>query len=52
MNEPNTKQNNTPEKEPAPARQPEQIRRHNPRLVFNDPDKFFFDLLMEQNEQQ
>ena len=25
--------------------------RRNPRLVFNDPDKFFTDLLMEQQEQ-
>ncbi len=43
-------QSRTPE--PAQETKPEQIRRHNPRLVFNDPDKFFFDLLMEQNEQQ
>ena len=26
--------------------------RYNPRLVFADPDTFFDDLLMEQNEQQ
>lgn len=24
---------------------------HNPRLVFNDPESFFNDLLMEQQEQ-
>ena len=26
-------------------------RRYNPRLVFADPDEFFSDLLMEQEEQ-
>lgn len=25
--------------------------RQNPRLVYNDPDRFFRDLLMEQQEQ-
>ncbi len=25
--------------------------RQNPRLVYNDPDTFFHDLLMEQQEQ-
>ena len=29
----------------------EQQQRRNPRLVFNDPDRFFNDLLMEQREQ-
>lgn len=27
-----------------------QQRRYNPRLVFVDPDSFFIDLLMEQEE--
>lgn len=27
------------------------IPTHNPRLVFNDPESFFNDLLMEQQEQ-
>lgn len=27
-----------------------QQRRYNPRLVFADPDSFFIDLLMEQEE--
>ncbi|MBR5180812.1 MAG: hypothetical protein IKW88_01000 [Clostridiales bacterium] len=26
-------------------------QRVNPRLVFSDPDAFFLDLLLEQNEQ-
>ena len=30
----------------------EVIRRLNPRYVFNDPNVFFHDLLMEQQEQQ
>ena len=29
----------------------EQRRQMNPRLVFNDPDAFFSDLLLEQQEQ-
>lgn len=29
----------------------QQKPRRNPRLVFGDPDKFFHDLLMEQQEQ-
>ena len=28
-----------------------QAPRRNPRLVFSDPDRFFRDLLMEQQEQ-
>ena len=28
-----------------------QLHRQNPRLVFTDPDRFFKDLLMEQQEQ-
>ena len=32
--------------------QQEQRMRLNPRLVFTDPDEFFTDLLLEQNEQQ
>ena len=32
--------------------QKEQPMRLNPRLVFTDPDAFFTDLLLEQNEQQ
>lgn len=34
-----------------PDRQQEQQSRLNPRLVFNDPDAFFRDLVMEQQEQ-
>lgn len=30
---------------------PKQTPRRNPRLVYGDPDKFFRDLLMEQQEQ-
>ena len=30
---------------------PVPFRRH-PRMVYADPDEFFMDLLMEQNEQQ
>lgn len=30
----------------------ELIKRLNPRYVFNDPNVFFHDLLMEQQEQQ
>lgn len=30
----------------------EVIKRLNPRYVFNDPNVFFHDLLMEQQEQQ
>lgn len=48
---------NTKPNEPAPERQPEnkpeQIRRINPRwFLLADPDKFFSDLIMEQNEQK
>ena len=34
------------------SRENGQHRCLNPRLVFTDPDVFFADLLMEQNEQQ
>lgn len=35
-----------------PAADPQRkTARYNPRLVFTDPDSFFSDLLMEQNEQ-
>lgn len=53
MNQPKYHQDNRPitsaaapaesSKQPAPMR-------HNPRLVFADPDDFFHDLLMEQQE--
>lgn len=34
-----------------PQRSGTQEPRRNPRLVFSDPDRFFRDLLMEQQEQ-
>ncbi len=34
-----------------PQRLDTQEPRRNPRLVFSDPDRFFRDLLMEQQEQ-
>ena len=37
--------------DPKNTRTTDTGRRHNPRLVFADPDKFFRDLLMEQQEQ-
>lgn len=37
----------TAESSKEPRREP---LRHNPRLVFADPDDFFHDLLMEQQE--
>lgn len=41
---------------PAEECQGEQLRpvpfRKHPRMVYADPDEFFADLLMEQNEQQ
>ena len=37
--------------DPGKERCDEQRPQQNPRLVFNDPDRFFRDLLMEQNEQ-
>ena len=45
-NEPSERMKRTQE----PKRQQEQPRL-NPRLVFNDPDAFFRDLVMEQQEQ-
>lgn len=36
---------------PAEEQRPKPAR-YNPRLVFVNPDDFFIDLLMEQNEQQ
>jgi hypothetical protein len=40
------------ESEKRSAQQPEAQQRHNPRWFFpKDPDSFFKDLLMEQNEQ-
>lgn len=42
--------NTQPEKQPAPEKM-EPRQRLNPRLVFTDPDSFFSDLLMEQQEQ-
>ena len=33
------------------TRSEKQRPRRNPRLVFTDPDRFFNDLLMEQQEQ-
>ena len=42
----------TAEDQSREQEQQEQTRQLNPRLVFNDPDAFFADLLMEQNEQQ
>ena len=47
----NKKRNNhqqTGRKDPCPPRKP--VR--NPRIVLADPDDFFNDLLMEQQEQQ
>lgn len=35
-----------------PKQRPADNNRRNPRLVFNDPDRFFRDLLMEQQEQK
>ena len=47
MKEQETKHNGTPE-QTEPTRQPEQIRRNNPRLVIGGLD--FFELIMEQEE--
>ena len=47
-----TRQQNSREQEQTPDTQREQYRKRlNPRLVFADPDSFFSDLLMEQQEQ-
>lgn len=49
---PEQKERNTqPENQPAQEKK-EPRQRLNPRLVFTDPDSFFSDLLMEQQEQQ
>lgn len=40
------------QKQERPRQYSEDIRKRlNPRYVFNDPDSFFSDLLMEQHEQ-
>lgn len=49
-----TKQNNQEqeqEKQQETQGKEEYRKRLNPRLVFTDPESFFSDLLMEQNEQ-
>ena len=38
-------------KDQAGPLRPVPFRKH-PRMVYTDPDEFFADLLMEQNEQQ
>lgn len=43
--------NEEEKKDPEKERKPDQ-RKRNPRIVLNDPEKFFSDLLMEQQEQQ
>lgn len=47
--EPDRKQNKQTEAAADPRKAP--MPRLNPRLVFTDPDAFFSDLLMEQQEQ-
>ncbi len=47
-----SRQNEHQERQKEELKQTDQQRpRLNPRLVFGDPDKFFRDLLMEQQEQ-
>ena len=52
MNTQDTRRDRQPERrQEDPKRANHPTPRRNPRLVYADPDKFFHDLLMEQQEQ-
>ena len=51
MEKHNTDQHNRNSRDRDKERRDEQQPRRNPRLVYSDPDRFFNDLLMEQQEQ-
>jgi len=49
--QPNRQQNSTEQERSTDTQREPNRKRLNPRLVFADPDSFFSDLLMEQQEQ-